>query len=98
MGTGPIGESVPTRVLAYVLMRVHISLDDDLVQELDELTGPRGRSAFIEDAIRKAVDHERRWRLIRSAIGSISDEGHPWDPDVARWVHESRREDPRRVG
>lgn len=79
-------------------MRVHISLDDELVRDLDQLVGPRGRSPFIADALRKAVDQECRWRLMRSAIGSISNEGHPWDPDVARWVHESRRADPRRVG
>jgi hypothetical protein len=79
-------------------MRVHISLEEDLVRELDDLVGPRERSSFIAEAVRRAVDQERRWRLMRSAIGSISDEGHPWDPDVATWVHDSRREDPRRVG
>jgi hypothetical protein len=79
-------------------MRVHVSLDDELVDQLDQLVGPRGRSPFIAEAIRRAVDQERRWRLIRSAIGSIAGEGHPWDPDVAAWVHDSRREDPRRVG
>jgi Arc/MetJ-type ribon-helix-helix transcriptional regulator len=79
-------------------MRVHISLDEDLLRELDELVGARGRSPFIAEAVRRAVEQEHRWRLMRSAIGSISDEGHPWDPDVARWIHDSRREDPRRVG
>ena len=79
-------------------MRVHVILEEDLVNELDSLVGPRRRSSFIADAVRKAVDQERRWRVMRSAIGSISEEGHPWDPDVATWVHETRREDPRRVG
>lgn len=77
---------------------MHVILEEDLVNELDSLVGPRRRSSFIADAVRKAVDQERRWRLMRSAIGSISEEGHPWDPDVATWVHETRREDPRRVG
>lgn len=72
-------------------MRVHISLDEELVREIDELTGPRGRSAFIEEAVRERVERERRWRKIESAIGSIADTGHPWDDDVARWVHEQRR-------
>ena len=88
----------PSCALTCVPMRVHISLDEELVRELDELVGPRGRSPFIAEAVRRAVEQERRWRLIRSAIGSIADEGHPWDDDVARWVHDSRREDPRRVG
>jgi metal-responsive CopG/Arc/MetJ family transcriptional regulator len=79
-------------------MRVHIYLDDDLVQQLDEAVGERGRSAFVEDAVRKELDRRRRWDLMWSAVGSISDRGHEWDQDVAKWVHDQRRADPRRVG
>lgn len=78
-------------------MRVHISLDEDLVRELDELVGPRGRSPFIADAVREKVDRARRWRLIESAFGSISDSGHEWDEDPAAWVHEQRRKGERPV-
>jgi hypothetical protein len=35
---------------------------------------------------------------MRSAFGSIDDHGHEWDDDVAKWVHDQRRADPRRVG
>ena len=79
-------------------MRVHIYLDDDLVEAIDEHVGPRERSSYIADAVKKQLDSDRRWRKIESAFGTISDEGHIWDPDPAKWVHESRREDPRRVG
>ena len=79
-------------------MRVHISLDDELVRELDELVGPRGRSPFIANAVRRAVDAERRWRKIESAFGTIADSGHEWDDDPAAWVHAQRRADERRVG
>jgi len=74
-------------------MRVHVYLDEDLVAELDELVGDRGRSSFIEDAVRAQVDRERRWRAIWSAVGSVGDRGHAWDPDPAAWVHEQRRRD-----
>ena len=79
-------------------MRVHISLDDELVWELDQLVGPRGRSPFIANAVRRAVDAERRWRKIESAFGTIADSGHEWDDDPAAWVHAQRRADERRVG
>ena len=79
-------------------MRVHISLDDELVRELDELVGPRGRSPFIAHAVQQAVDAERRWRKIESAFGTIADSGHEWDDDPAAWVHAQRRADERRVG
>jgi hypothetical protein len=80
------------------MVRVHVILDEDLVDELDELVGPRGRSPFIAHAIRRAVEQERRWRALKSAAGSISDSGHDWDDDPAAWVRAQRRADPRRVG
>jgi len=79
-------------------MRLHISLDDDVVRELDRRVGARRRSAFIGQAVEQALDDERRWELIESALGSIPASGHAWDEDVAAWVRGQRREDERRVG
>ncbi|MGH2729123.1 MAG: hypothetical protein ACRDJI_00780 [Actinomycetota bacterium] len=79
-------------------MRVHISLDDDLVAELDRRVGSRRRSRFVAQAVRHALDDRRRWEEIEAALASISDEGHVWDADPARWVREQRRGDQRRVG
>jgi metal-responsive CopG/Arc/MetJ family transcriptional regulator len=79
-------------------MRLHITLDDELVKELDERVGPRRRSAFIAEAVERALDDKRRWELIKSARGSIAAHGHEWDADPAGWVRAQRRADPRRVG
>jgi metal-responsive CopG/Arc/MetJ family transcriptional regulator len=79
-------------------MRLHIHLEDGLVAEIDRRVGPRRRSAFITDAIRRALDDEQRWELIESAMGSISSTGHDWDEDPAAWVREQRRADAARVG
>lgn len=79
-------------------MRVHISLDDGLVRELDRRVGARNRSAFIAAAVREALEEERRWELIESALGSIADGGHDWDADPAGWVSAQRQVDPARVG
>ena len=79
-------------------IRLHITLSDELVSELDRRVGARGRSAFIAGAVREALDDERRWELIESALGSIDDEGHEWDDDPAAWVREQRSADPSRVG
>ena len=78
-------------------MRMHITLDDDLVAELDERVGPRGRSRFIVECLRAALDDERRWDSFVSAIGSIPDTGHDWDDDPAAWVHAQRRAKVREV-
>lgn len=66
--------------------------------ELDARVGRRRRSAFIAAAIRGALDDERRWELIESAMGSIADGGHEWDDDPAAWVSAQRFADERRVG
>jgi metal-responsive CopG/Arc/MetJ family transcriptional regulator len=81
-----------------VAIRAHITLPDDLVRELDQRVGARRRSSFIAAAVRQALDDERRWELIESAIGSISDTGHEWDADPAEWVRSQRRADPGRIG
>src|SRR5207247_10363790 len=78
-------------------MRVHITLEDELVRELDRRVGPRRRSAFVAEAVSQALEDERRWELDESALASIDDRGHPWDDDPAAWVRGQRRADSARV-
>ena len=79
-------------------MRVHITLDEADVKRLDARVGARRRSSFIAEAVRRALDDERRWELIESAIGSVDGTGHDWDPDAAGWVRSQRHADSRRIG
>ena len=79
-------------------MRLHIQLEDELVAELDQRAGPRRRSAFVAELIRRALDDERRWDDVEAALGSIADSGHVWDDDPSEWVRAQRRTDPRRPG
>lgn len=79
-------------------MRLHISLEDELVEQLDRRIGRRRRSAFISETLRRALEDDRRWADIEAAIASVSDAGHDWDDDPAAWVRSQRRGDERRVG
>ena len=79
-------------------MRLHITLEDDLVEELDRLAGKRRRSAFIAHLIRRGLENERRWDDIEASLGTIDDSGHDWDADPAQWVRDQRSGDSRRVG
>ena len=80
-------------------MRMHLEIDDALVAEIDDLAGPRGRSAFVREAVRDAVDRRRREYRIRRSAGLVRDGGHEWDGDPADWVRRQRAGDPkRRVG
>jgi hypothetical protein len=79
-------------------MRLHIALDDDLVAELDRRVGPRQRSAFIAELIRRGLDDERRWDDIEASLGGLPADGHAWDDDPAAWVRAQRHGDRRRAG
>jgi hypothetical protein len=79
-------------------MRLHITLDDELVHELDRRVGPRRRSGYISRAVAEALEDDHRWELLESAVGSIADGEHEWDADPVRWVREQRKADERRVG
>ena len=79
-------------------VRLHIHLDDKLVDELDSRVGRRGRSAFITATLRRALDDQRRWDEIEAGLGAIEDQGHEWDRDSGAWVRSQRRADVRRTG
>jgi metal-responsive CopG/Arc/MetJ family transcriptional regulator len=79
-------------------MRLHISLDDELVEQLDQRVGSRQRSAFISDTVRRALEDERRWDDIEAGLGALAQREHEWDGDPAGWVTAQRSADARRVG
>jgi metal-responsive CopG/Arc/MetJ family transcriptional regulator len=79
-------------------MRLHISLDDDLVEQLDERVGRRRRSAFIADTVRRALDDARRREDVEAGLGALAGAEHEWDADPAGWVRAQRFSDSRRVG
>jgi Arc/MetJ-type ribon-helix-helix transcriptional regulator len=78
-------------------MRLHVSMPDELVAELDETVGQRHRSSYISRAVRFALDEDRRRSALRASLGSIDDFDHEWDDDPAEWVRQQRSDD-RRAG
>jgi metal-responsive CopG/Arc/MetJ family transcriptional regulator len=79
-------------------MRLHITLEDDLVRQLDSRVGKRRRSSFIAATVRVALEDERRWEDIEAGLGVLADSEHEWDADPAGWVEAQRSSDPTRVG
>lgn len=80
-----------------VAMRLHITLEDELVAALDRTIGARERSGFIAEAVRRALEERARRESLLAALGSIEDTGHEWDDDPAEWVR-AQRSDLRRAG
>jgi metal-responsive CopG/Arc/MetJ family transcriptional regulator len=79
-------------------MRLHISLDDALVEQLDKRVGKRRRSVFISETVRHALEDERRWEDIEAGLGVLADSEQEWDEDPAGWVTAQRFGDRSRVG
>jgi metal-responsive CopG/Arc/MetJ family transcriptional regulator len=73
----------------------NLSLPEDLVAEVDAVAGRRGRSAFVEQAIRDRLKRERLRQAMNRAAGAWSAEEYPEFASrdaVIEWVRERRTE------
>ena len=57
--------------------KLHFTCSLDVVRELDELVGKRGRSKFITEAIKEKVSKEKFSFAVSECAGAWSDENHP---------------------
>jgi len=74
--------------------RAHVVLPDDLLADVDSLVGPRGRSAFLTEVIREAVNRRRLLEFLSSPEPVLKDEDYPEFRDGAEaWVRRMRDED-----
>ena len=71
-------------------MRIHITLDEELVKTIDGIAGKRGRSAFIRDAVAAEAERRRKMKAFWAAAGSVPDFA-PWM--TAEWISEDRKRD-----
>ena len=68
-------------------------LPEDLVQEIDALVGPRGRSAFLVETARKEVRRQKLLEFLSSDEPAWKDENHPeLAGGSAKWVRKLRAE------
>lgn len=81
-----------------VRVPVNMTLPKDLVDKLDEIAGPRNRSAFVEDSVRYRLRREEMRLAWQSVAGSLRPADYPeWatTEKVQGWVRERRREQTR---
>ena len=73
--------------------RAHIVLPEDLVEEIDSLVGPRGRSAFLVETARNELRRQKLLRFLNSKEPVWKDENHPeLKQGSASWVRNLRSE------
>ena len=76
-------------------VRTNLLLPRDLVEEVDRIAGPRGRSRFFADAARRRLQQESGLRMVRDTAGALRTEDYPhWatSEDVVRWISDRRSE------
>jgi hypothetical protein len=74
-----------------VTKRAHIVLPEDLVREIDEIAGTRGRSAFLADLARREIKRRRLLEIFRREEPIWKDEDHPeLQAGAAEWVRQMR--------
>ncbi len=78
------------------LKRAHVFLPDDLLAEVDALVGSRGRSAFLAEVIRDAVNRRRLIEFLSNPKPVLNDKDYPEFRDGADvWVRKMRDQDSR---
>jgi metal-responsive CopG/Arc/MetJ family transcriptional regulator len=76
------------------LARTNVTLPEELLQEVDELAGPRGRSQFVAEAVKYKVKRERLRKALDAARGAYIGTPSYMTPDEAyRWVRSMREGD-----
>jgi Arc/MetJ-type ribon-helix-helix transcriptional regulator len=77
-------------------MRTHVVLPDELVQEVDQLVGPRKRSEYLEAALREKLRRDRQRWAIKTGAGILkgsTPEYWSTPEKVSRWLDELRQVD-----
>ena len=76
------------------LTRTNVTLPGELLEEVDRLAGPRGRSRYVAEAVAQRVKRDRLGSAIRETAGVMVGKPGWMNPDeVVRWVDELRSEE-----
>ncbi len=78
--------------------RTHIVVPDELIREVDRLSGKRKRSKFITRAIQREIQRLDYIMAVRETSGVWDEKDHPELKDgVEDWVKTLRKEDIKRL-
>lgn len=76
------------------LARTNLTLPEELLREVDELAGPRGRSRYVAEAVAQRVKRDRLGRAIRDTAGILALTPHQMSRDeVTAWIDDLRSEE-----
>jgi metal-responsive CopG/Arc/MetJ family transcriptional regulator len=74
--------------------RTNLTLPAELMAEVDELAGPRGRSRYVAEAVAQRVKRDKLGKAIRDTAGIMVGTPHQMNRDeVTAWIDFLRSED-----
>jgi hypothetical protein len=75
-------------------LRTHINLPQELARDIDEVAGPRGRSAFLVEIAEKEIRRRKMLAFLDREEPAWRDEDHPEIAEIgtAEWVRRLRNE------
>ena len=74
-------------------VRTNLLLPKELVEEVDAVAGPRGRSRYIAAAVEKQLRRDQWYAAAKATAGAWKDHPlFPTDESVVEWVREGRRD------
>ena len=76
------------------LSRTNLTLPEELMAEVDDLAGPRGRSRYVAEAVEQRVRRDKLGKAIRETAGAMVGKPGSMSPDeVVAWVDRLRCEE-----
>ena len=80
--------------MTHSMARTNVTLPADLLDRVDGLAGPRGRSRYVAEAVAEKVRRDELGAAIRQTAGAMVGKPGRMTPDeVAAWVGELRSEE-----
>jgi metal-responsive CopG/Arc/MetJ family transcriptional regulator len=75
------------------LARTNVTIPEELLRQVDELAGPRGRSQYVADAIARQVRRDRLRRVLDETAASVADRKR-WmtDEEMAAYIRGLRND------
>jgi hypothetical protein len=71
-----------------------VTLPAELLDEVDQIAGPRGRSRYVAEAVAQRVRRDRLGRAIRETAGAMRGRPGWMSPDeTVEWIDHLRSEE-----
>jgi len=76
------------------LARTTVTLPEEMLRDIDEVAGPRGRSRYVVDAVASQLKRDKLGRAIRETAGiMVGRPGQRSQEEIDRYVDELRSGD-----